>query len=114
MTTAAKAALTDDATTAAAALLLASAAAAAVMAQQQQPSTQTEPRRISSLPHRTSNLSRFRSVTDRGMNSKYHVDWKVVLGEGAYGSVHPARLAATGEKVRVCVRNASNKERHRF
>ena len=36
---------------------------------------------------------------DRGLNEKYKVDWKTVLGEGAYGSVHPARLAVTGEKV---------------
>merc|ERR1740124_497679 len=33
------------------------------------------------------------------MNEKYIVDWRIVIGEGAYGSVHPARLAATGEKV---------------
>lgn len=33
------------------------------------------------------------------MNAKYLVDWSTVLGEGAYGSVHPARLRATGEKV---------------
>lgn len=53
----------------------------------------------SSEPRRA-NLSRFQSMNARGMNHKYTVDWKVVLGEGAYGSVHPARLAATGEKVR--------------
>ena len=45
-------------------------------------------------------LHRMRSVRARGLNDKYKVDWKTVLGEGAYGSVHPARLAATGEKVR--------------
>jgi hypothetical protein len=53
-------------------------------------------------------LHRMRSVMARGLNDKYNVEWKTVLGEGAYGSVHPARLATTGEKVRndrtcVCV-----------
>eukprot|EP00565_Helicotheca_tamesis_P003267 CAMPEP_0185728254 /NCGR_PEP_ID=MMETSP1171-20130828/3664_1 /TAXON_ID=374046 /ORGANISM="Helicotheca tamensis, Strain CCMP826" /LENGTH=762 /DNA_ID=CAMNT_0028396937 /DNA_START=285 /DNA_END=2573 /DNA_ORIENTATION=+ len=33
------------------------------------------------------------------MGDKYKVDWKTVLGEGAYGSVYPARRATTGEKV---------------
>lgn len=33
------------------------------------------------------------------MSEKYRVDWKTVLGSGAYGCVHPARLRATGEKV---------------
>lgn len=33
------------------------------------------------------------------MTDKYNVDWDTVIGEGAYGSVHPARLALTGEKV---------------
>jgi hypothetical protein len=45
-------------------------------------------------------ISRMRSVAGRGLNDKYNVDWNTVLGEGAYGSVHPARLALTGEKVR--------------
>jgi len=40
-----------------------------------------------------------RSFRARDMSEKYRVDWKTVLGEGAYGSVHPARLSATGEKV---------------
>jgi len=40
-----------------------------------------------------------RSIRARNLSDKYKVDWKTVLGEGAYGSVHPARLAATGEKV---------------
>lgn len=44
-------------------------------------------------------LHRMRSAAGRGLNDKYKVDWNTVLGEGAYGSVHPARLAATGEKV---------------
>ena len=45
-------------------------------------------------------LHRMRSVRGRGLDDKYIVDWKTILGEGAYGSVHPARLRATGEKVR--------------
>jgi len=44
-------------------------------------------------------VHRLRSSRGRNLNEKYNVDWKTVLGEGAYGSVHPARLAATGEKV---------------
>jgi hypothetical protein len=40
-----------------------------------------------------------RSIKGRNLEDKYQVDWNNVLGEGAYGSVHPARLAATGEKV---------------
>ena len=45
-------------------------------------------------------VHRLRSLRGRSLNEKYNVEWKQVLGEGAYGSVHPARLAATGEKVR--------------
>ena len=44
-------------------------------------------------------LKRMRTVGARNMSQKYRVDWNTVLGEGAYGSVHPARIAATGEKV---------------
>ena len=44
-------------------------------------------------------LHHMRSNRGRSLEDKYNVDWKTVLGEGAYGSVHPARLAATGEKV---------------
>jgi serine/threonine protein kinase len=33
------------------------------------------------------------------LDEKYKIDWSLVLGEGAYGKVHPARVAATGEKV---------------
>ena len=44
-------------------------------------------------------ISRMRSIKGRGLNEKYNVEWNTVLGEGAYGSVHPARLALTGEKV---------------
>lgn len=40
-----------------------------------------------------------RSLKGRSLNAKYNVDWQTVLGEGAYGSVHPARLRATGEKL---------------
>lgn len=46
-------------------------------------------------------IHRMRSLKGRGLNEKYRVDWHTVLGEGAYGSVHPARVAATGEKVRA-------------
>jgi hypothetical protein len=74
-----------------------------------------EPRRASSSAVKNSRrhslnvmLTRMRSVTGRGLHEKYKVDWNTVLGEGAFGSVHPARLALTGEKVRstcyvVCV-----------
>jgi hypothetical protein len=44
-------------------------------------------------------LHRMRSKRGRSLNDKYNIDWTVRLGEGAYGSVHPARLRATGEKV---------------
>ena len=56
---------------------------------------------ISSQFHQPRNvmISRMRSVAGRGLHEKYKVDWSTVLGEGAYGSVHPARLALTGEKV---------------
>lgn len=40
-----------------------------------------------------------RSIRARNLEDKYNVEWDIILGEGAYGSVHPARLAATGEKV---------------
>lgn len=43
-----------------------------------------------------------RSIRARNLQDKYNVEWNQVLGEGAYGSVHPARLAATGEKVSHC------------
>ena len=56
---------------------------------------------ISSQFHQPRNvmISRMRSIAGRGLHEKYKVDWDTVLGEGAYGSVHPARLALTGEKV---------------
>lgn len=50
-------------------------------------------------------VHRLRSLRGRSLNEKYNVDWKEVLGEGAYGSVHPARLAATGEKVSILSRH---------
>ena len=59
--------------------------------------TKAEPRR--SKGARNVMLHRKRSKAGRDLHSKYKVDWKTVLGEGAYGSVHPARLASTGEKV---------------
>ncbi|KAG7364185.1 Ser/Thr-protein kinase [Nitzschia inconspicua] len=67
--------------------------------------TQAEPRRndaaIKTSRRHSLNvmLTRMRSVSGRGLNEKYKVDWNTVLGEGAFGSVHPARLALTGEKV---------------
>ena len=61
---------------------------------------QAEPRRSVSLQQpRNVMLHRMRSGAGRTLTDRYKVDWKTVLGEGAYGSVHPARLAATGEKV---------------
>jgi hypothetical protein len=61
-----------------------------------------QPRRFKTM-HQPKNvmLHRMRSAAGRGLTDKYSVDWKTVLGEGAYGSVHPARLASTGEKVRL-------------
>jgi Protein kinase domain len=53
----------------------------------------------SQSPPRNVMLHRMRSLKGRSLTAKYLVDWKTVLGEGAYGSVHPARLLATGEKV---------------
>ena len=44
-------------------------------------------------------MHRMRSLRARDLSEKYRVDWRTVLGEGAYGSVHPARHSATGEKV---------------
>jgi hypothetical protein len=63
---------------------------------------EAEPRRFMSARQQPRNvmLHRMRSGAGRGLNDKYNVDWNTNLGEGAYGSVHPARLAATGEKVR--------------
>lgn len=63
--------------------------------------TACEPRRTNSITTQPRNvmLHRMRSVKGRGLNDKYKVEWDTVLGEGAYGYVHPARLAVTGEKV---------------
>ena len=47
-------------------------------------------------------LHRMRSIRARNLEDKYNVEWTNLLGEGAYGSVHPARLKATGEKVSHC------------
>eukprot|EP00546_Thalassionema_frauenfeldii_P001398 CAMPEP_0178939012 /NCGR_PEP_ID=MMETSP0786-20121207/26649_1 /TAXON_ID=186022 /ORGANISM="Thalassionema frauenfeldii, Strain CCMP 1798" /LENGTH=741 /DNA_ID=CAMNT_0020617793 /DNA_START=279 /DNA_END=2503 /DNA_ORIENTATION=+ len=52
---------------------------------------------------------RKRSLRGRALNDKYNVDWDEVLGEGAYGSVHPARLAATGKKVKVALKKISKR-----
>ena len=49
---------------------------------------------------RKSKLNRTLSLRGHiSLEEKYNIEWDIVLGEGAYGSVHPARLAATGEKV---------------
>lgn len=61
-------------------------------------STACEPIRTPSKPRNAMITSR-KSLRGRGLYDKYKVDWDTVLGEGAYGTVHPARLAATGEKV---------------
>jgi serine/threonine protein kinase len=64
--------------------------------------TSCEPRRMNSAvatQPRNVMLHSMRSVKGRGLNKKYEVEWDTVLGEGAYGYVHPARLAVTGEKV---------------
>ena len=61
-------------------------------------STACEPRRTTTKPRNAMVISR-KSMRGRGLYDKYKVDWDTVLGEGAYGTVHPARLAATGEKV---------------
>eukprot|EP00980_Cylindrotheca_fusiformis_P026140 scaffold15472_cov117-Cylindrotheca_fusiformis.AAC.4 len=64
--------------------------------------TRTEPFRSPRFNHneaRNVMLHRKRSAAGRNLHTKYKVDWKTVLGEGAYGSVYPARLASTGEKV---------------
>ena len=90
-----------QATTAAVLMACLAATGAAIWHDKQQRVVQNEPRRVPSINNaRAANLRQFRSINERGMSQKYTVDWKVVLGEGAYGSVHPARLAATGEKVR--------------
>lgn len=69
--------------------------------QQEEKQTTTTSKRGRTAANQPRNvmISRMRSVAGRGLNDKYHVDWNTVLGEGAYGSVHPARLALTGEKV---------------
>ena len=61
--------------------------------------TLCEPRRFDTQQPKNVMLNRMRSLRGRNLNEKYNVNWNTVLGEGAYGSVHPARLAATGEKV---------------
>lgn len=50
-------------------------------------------------PRRNVMLHRMRSVRARHLDDKYNVNWTNVIGEGAYGTVHPARLKLTGEKV---------------
>ena len=60
------------------------------------------PRKLSKLAKTNVMLHSRRSLRARTLDDKYNVDWDVVIGEGAYGSVHPGRLAATGEKVCSC------------
>ncbi|GAX12791.1 hypothetical protein FisN_15Hh270 [Fistulifera solaris] len=59
------------------------------------PTSSCEPRK----EPRNVMLHRMRSMKGRGLTEKYTIDWDTVLGEGAYGMVYPARVAATGEKV---------------
>ena len=58
-----------------------------------------------SSPPRNVMLHRMRSVRARDMREKYKIDWKTVLGEGAYGSVHPGWVTKTGDKVSDCLPN---------
>ena len=58
------------------------------------------PRKLSKQAQNVMIHSR-RSLRARTLDDKYNIDWDTVIGEGAYGSVHPGRLAATGEKVRL-------------
>jgi len=44
-------------------------------------------------------LHRMRSARARNLQEKYDIAWDTKLGEGAYGSVYPGRLSATGEKI---------------
>ena len=62
--------------------------------------TNRSPGILQNQPRNVMPLHRMTSTAGRGLKDKYKVDWKTVLGEGAYGSVHPARVAKTGEKVR--------------
>ncbi|KAL9182151.1 hypothetical protein ACHAXT_012803 [Thalassiosira profunda] len=50
-----------------------------------------------SLLHRRSRHGSEEKEMD--MEEKYKIDHMTILGEGAYGRVHPARLVSTGEKV---------------
>lgn len=75
----------------------AAAAAAAAPVRNSKPPT----RQHNMMQPRNVMLHRMRSVRGRNLEDKYNVDWSTKLGEGAYGSVYPARLATTGEKVSV-------------
>lgn len=61
--------------------------------------TAYEPRKVGGPQPQNVMLHRMRSMKGRGLTEKYQIDWDTVLGEGAYGQVYPARVAATGEKV---------------
>jgi hypothetical protein len=66
-----------------------------------------EPWRQSPTAPQSSSLLHIYSKDENGknhkddipMNKKYSIDWSHVLGEGAYGKVHLARVIGTGEKV---------------
>lgn len=54
------------------------------------------------LESKSSHISNARSSRAKHadeLHSTYMVDWKTVLGEGAYGRVYPGRHRLTGEKV---------------
>lgn len=64
------------------------------------------------MPAKNIMLHRLRSVRARDMIDKYEILWDRVLGEGAYGSVHPAYDINTGEKValkKISKRYTNNK-----
>ena len=46
--------------------------------------TNNEPLRSTRNEARNVGLARMRSAADPNLHSKYNVDWKTVLGEGAY------------------------------
>ena len=75
-------------------LIVTAAVLAASVYQMPRETTQCESPTRKSKINRTDSLRGGISLED-----KYNIEWEIILGEGAYGSVHPARLAATGEKV---------------
>jgi len=64
------------------------------------------------MPAKNIMLHRLRSVRARNMTDKYNVLWEKKLGEGAFGSVHPAYNIKTGEKYalkKISKRSTNNK-----